>query len=71
MFGGAAMYVFVLIMTHSGYPTIPGPLPRFETEQQCHAFGDPILEKLREQVDAQLDPMGRWIAARSLAEFGC
>ncbi|GLS17985.1 hypothetical protein GCM10007874_10010 [Labrys miyagiensis] len=46
------MYVFVLITMFSGHAVIPEPLPRFDTEQQCHAFGDPLLEKLRKRWGA-------------------
>ncbi|WP_413990077.1 hypothetical protein ACMDCR_29790 [Labrys okinawensis] len=46
------MYVFVLITTFTGHVVIPEPLPRFETEQLCHAYGDHLMEKLREDKGA-------------------
>jgi hypothetical protein len=54
MKGRILMYIFVLILSLSGQPTIPGPLPRFDSEKACHAFGDAMVQKLREQRDGQL-----------------
>ena len=63
------MDVFVLITLLSGHAVIPGPLPRFDTEQQCHAFGDPLVEKLREHTNAELGAvLGQCVKLRDHVE---
>jgi hypothetical protein len=63
------MYVFVLITLLSGHAVIPVPLPRFDTEQQCHAFGDPLVEKLRERTNAELSAvLGKCVKLRDHIE---
>jgi hypothetical protein len=63
------VYIFVLITFVSGQPSIPGPLPRFNSEKECHAFGDPLLQKLRERRDAELGAvLGRCVMLRDHVE---
>lgn len=60
------MYVLVLLVVLStGQPVFPSPIPKFDTEEACKAWGSDIISKLSQSAtESGIQVLGKCVKVR-------